>query len=557
MSTDRQEESIDRQRAAVAPYAARQGYEPAGEYADEGVAGDVFDKRAGFQRLLKDASAGKFDVIVVDEPSRLSRQKVIELIEKVIAPLSRSEVRLDSVSKGLLDYDSLAGLIMMTVHAHKAEDEVRELSRRSLGGIVEKVKAGNWFGWMAPYGLRVLRDVDPVSAKVIGRRCVLGPDEEVRAVRFIFDAVANRGWTLRRVCRELEERRVKPPTGDGRGCNKAEGRWNPGTVRKMILNRKYVGDLVWNETHVGKYHGWREGQEGGVYRQKGKGRRRNVLADVLVVPDVLPAIIDRDTFARAGAALALAQKRTSPGGATAAYLFTHMLVCGDCGSYLRGQPVHGKNAYICARYKEYGTGACSRNTVGEGLVKEAVLASLLDEILSPARLDAIEAEMERRLEAERDSGEAERLEKQIKALDKDIAQSNANLARLPEDRLPGVVAQVRQGEGERAGLKTRLEELRNGGCEARAILDEAREQLWRLREALEEGDDEAQAAVVREVVSKVEVRFAHEKTHGRRSPTGQGRVLHRPTSLVLYVRPGLGLSELIIPHSRRRAPGGA
>src|SRR5262249_59075789 len=122
-------------------------------------------------------------------------------------------------------------------------DESHDLARRTIGGIAERAKAGNWFGWAPPYGLRVVRDIDPEKGKVIGRRCVLGPDEEVRAVRFIFDAVANRGWTLRQVCRELERRGVKPPA-HGRGVNKAEGRWNAGTVRKMILNRKYVGDQV-------------------------------------------------------------------------------------------------------------------------------------------------------------------------------------------------------------------------------------------------------------------------------------------------------------------------
>jgi DNA invertase Pin-like site-specific DNA recombinase len=560
MSTDRQEDSIDRQKAAVLPYAVRQGYEPAGEpYVDEGVAGDVFDKRPGFQRLLRDAAAGRFDVIVVDEPSRLSRQNPIDLIEKVIAPLRRSKVKLDTASKGPLDYESLAGLIMMTVHASKAEDETHDLSRRVLGGIARKAKAGAWFGWAPPYGLRMVRETDPTTAKVIARRCVLGPEEEVRAVRFVFDAVANRGWLLRQVCRELERRGIKPPT-TGRGANKAEGRWNPGTVRRILLNRKYVGDLPWNETHVGKFHAWRGGHDGEAAPEPYGGtvrRTRNAAADVVVVaaPDLIPPIIDRDTFARAAAAMARAQKRTAPGGKAASYLFTHVLVCGDCGSFLRGQPDHGKKGYICAKYKEYGSGACSRNTVSEELLRGAIIAALLDDVLSPARLDAVEAEMERRLKAERSSGEAERLRRQVGALDRDIARGNANLARLPEDRLPGVIAQVRQWEGERAGLAARLAELDSGGAESKAVLAEAREQLWKLRESLQDGDEEVQATVIREVVSKAEVRFTHEKTGGGRSPTGQGRTLHRPTGLVLYVLPGLGFETFPVDYPGLPASG--
>jgi site-specific DNA recombinase len=554
-STDRQEDSIDRQSLQVTRYAASRGYRLVAEFKDEGLAGDLFDRRPDFQKMLAAAARQEFDVILVDEPSRLSRQNPIELIEKVVAPLRRSGVKIDTASKGLLDYESLAGLIMMTVHAHKSEDESRDLSRRTLGGMARRALAGEWFRGVAPFGLRVLREFDPATGKITSRRCVLGPEEEVRTVRFIFDAVANRGWSLRRICRELEDRAVKPPVGNGRGSNKRDGRWNAGTVRKMLTNRKYVGDLEWNKVRRGKYSFWKGGSAGRVEQESRLNRRntRNGKTDVIVCPDVIPALIDRDTFARAGAALALAQKKTSPNDETARYLFTHLLTCGDCGSFLRGQPFRGEKVYLCAKYKEYGARGCSRNAVREQQLWKAILGVLKDDVLSPERLDAIEAEMVRQLEAERSSGEADRLRRQVGALDRDIGQGNANLARLPEDRLPGVIAQLRTWEGERAGLLARLHELENGADESKKILAEARKQLWRLRDALADGDEEAQATVVREVVSKIEVRFAHEQTSGKRSPTGQGRKLSKPTGAVVYLRPGLGLSCLAISDWRRSA----
>ena len=51
-STDEQEQSIGRQRGQVAVYAAGRGYRIVQEYVDEGIAGDVFDRRPGFQKLL-------------------------------------------------------------------------------------------------------------------------------------------------------------------------------------------------------------------------------------------------------------------------------------------------------------------------------------------------------------------------------------------------------------------------------------------------------------------------------------------------------------------------
>jgi DNA invertase Pin-like site-specific DNA recombinase len=546
MSDLRQDASIERQKEGVRPYAKQKYGQLLAEYQDEGIPGDEFDRRSGFHQLLRDAQAGQFNVLVVDEPSRLSRQNLIDLVEKVIAPLRRAGVKIDTVSKGEMDYESLPGIIMMAVHAHKSADEVNDLARRTLGGIIQRAKAGQWFGWIAPYGLRVVRDMDPTTGKVLARRCVFGPEEEVATVRFIFVAVANRGWSLRRICRELEKRGVKPPTGNGRGKNKAGGHWNAGSVRKILTNRKYVGDLPWNETRKGKYWAWRDGKA-----EKSAGGKHTVLRnapeDVIVAdvaPDVLPPIVSRDLFARAQAALARHQKKTSPNGEENAYLFLHLVLCGECGSYMRGHPLRSGRGYLCASYKDYGPKACHRNAVPEAQLWKAVLDKLRDEILSPQRLDAIEAEMERRLQAEQCSGEAERLQKKIASLDQDIAQGNANLARLPEDRLPGVIAQVRAWEKERDGFAARLDDLENGAEQLRAILAEGRRQLWRLHEALDSDDLEAQATVVREIVSKVEVHFTHEKTHGKRSPTGKGLTRSRPVRAVVYLRPGLGVSEL-------------
>jgi DNA invertase Pin-like site-specific DNA recombinase len=555
MSNNHQENSIARQKNQVVPYAAHKGFELAAEYADEGIAGDEFEKRSGFQRLLRDAAAGKFEVILVDEPSRLSRDDPIDFIVKVVDPLRRAGVRVDTVSAGPLDYESLAGIILSVVHADKSSGETKTLSRRTLAGMARLAKEGLWFGWICPYGLRIVRTIDPTTGKVTDRECVYGPEEEVRHVRFIFDTMANRGWSLRRICRELEARGAKLPKGNGYGKNKAEGRWNTRTVRKILTNRKYVGDLPWNETHQGKYSAWKDGavvQSGTINRRT----HRHQAEDWIVAPDIIPPLIDRNTFTRAGTALAAAQKRTSPQG-DFRYLLTHALVCGDCGAFLRGQPDHGRKSYICAKYKEYGSEACHRNTVLEAPLLESILAVLLDEVLNPARLDAIEAEMDRQLQAERDAGGIERLRQQIGALEHDIAQGNVNLARLPEDRLAGVVATIRGWEGERDTLRARLGELENGSDESRHVLDEARKQLWRLREALEGDDEEMQAAVVREVVSKIEMRFTHEQTHGQRSATGKGRTLNRPAGAVLYVRPGLGLSCVVTSDFQSPAHGGA
>jgi DNA invertase Pin-like site-specific DNA recombinase len=542
-SDDKQENSVDRQRDGVVPYAHRKGYKIVTEYIFDGVPGDEIKRHPDWKRLLKDAG-GKWSVLLMDEPSRLSREDPDEFVAEVKLPLKRAGVRADSVTKGLLDWDTIGGHILTLVDTYKAHEEVRDLSRRTLGGVARRAKDGLWFGWRCPYGLRIERVIDSSTGEVTYRKCVFGPEEEVRAVRFIFDAIANRRWSLRRVCRELDARGIKPPISNGRK-RRGDERWSTRTIRGFLRNRKYIGDMPWNATHCGKYSRW---QNGAVEQSQGTNRKihRHGEDDWIVVPDLIPPLVDRDTFIRAQVALAENQKRTSPDGGRN-YLLTRALVCGDCGAFMTGI-ADGRDrhkAYICSKYKEYGTDACYRNTIQEKSLLNSILAVLLDTILDPARIDEIEAEMDRRLESERDTGGVNKIKKQIAALDKNIAQGNRNLTCLPEDRLAGVVDTLRALEGERASLQTRLKELETGTSQQKEVLAEARRQLWRLREALEGDDEEAQAAVIREVVSKIEVRFTHHRRAGKR------RTQNRPAGAVLYVRPGLGLSVLTASATRR------
>jgi DNA invertase Pin-like site-specific DNA recombinase len=554
-SDDRQENSVDRQRQGVEPYARHKGYETVAEYVFDGIPGDEIGRHPDWHRLMQDAKAGQWSVLLMDEPSRLSRGDPDVFVAEVKLPLKRAGVKVDSVNKGLLDWDTLAGDIMTLVHSHESREEVRKMSRRVLGGMARLARDGLFFGWMCPYGLRILRTIDPETGKVMDRQVVFGPEEEVRVVRFVFDAIANRGWSLRRVCRELELRGVKPPPGNGTGKNKAAGHWSTSTIHRWLFNRKYVGDLPWNQRHAGKYSAWKNGTvEQTVPNERHTYRHGE--EDWIVVPDLIPPLIDRDVFLRAQAVLAASQERSSPARGLR-YLFTHLLVCGDCGAFLRGGPDRVRKeqkSYLCGKYKEYGTTACYHNSILEKPLLQSILAVLLDDVLNPARLDAIEAELAQKLEAERDAGAVQRLRQQMAELEHDIDKGHGRLLQVAEDLLAGAEAKIRAWKQERDHLAARLDELEGGAGESKNILDEARRQVWRLREALAGDDEEAQATVIRAVVSKIELRFTHEKTNGQYSRKGKGgKLLNRPAGAILYVRPGLGLSCLST--SFGRSPG--
>jgi DNA invertase Pin-like site-specific DNA recombinase len=139
MSTPKQEDSPERQIAQVESHAKLRGYSVSEVYCDLGIAGDD-SERPSFLRLLADAMGRKFDVILIDEPSRLSRTKPSRFIAEVIYPLEKAGVIVESVSAGQLRWDDIGGLIMTAVHADRSSSEVKNLSRRVLDGMAKSAR---------------------------------------------------------------------------------------------------------------------------------------------------------------------------------------------------------------------------------------------------------------------------------------------------------------------------------------------------------------------------------------------------------------------------------
>src|SRR5262249_28604603 len=128
---------------------------------------------------------------------------------------------------------------------------------------------------------------------------ILGPEEEVELVRWIFQSYASGRLTTNGIARDLNRRGVPGPRG---------GRWSPRTVLSMLGSRNYLGCIVWGERRIGGYH---RREKGFVVAREDKPAREQAqllrglkplpveLAgdeDCVVVPDSHPAVIDRETF---------------------------------------------------------------------------------------------------------------------------------------------------------------------------------------------------------------------------------------------------------------------
>lgn len=518
MSTDDQENSPERQREQIRPECERYGYLVTKTYDDLGMKG-YDDTRPGFQRLLRDAQAGLFDVVVVDEVSRLSRDTPLDFFGKVAYPLQQAGVRLHVVGKGLVDWNDLGGMIRHTVDQHASQDESVKLSRRVVTELARKALRGELAQGKPAYGYRRVR-VDDLP------RLILGDEREIEVVRFIFDAYVNHDMSLGMIQRELHRRGVAASRGGTF--------WGRSIIRKMLGNRVYVGDFVYNRASASRFHrmSFASGEPRVQARNGVQGKRQfstNDPADWIVVTDAHPAIIDRDTFQRAQAMLKQNRERRTPTGRRNDYVLAKLLTCSHCGSVMTGELTQeGHRIYKCSGYMRYGSAFCKLYRVRETVILDEVLRLLQEQFLSAERLAKLRAEAKRI----RDEGGIEKLVKahrrEIAELEKKVARGTANVLQLDAELVPQAQAQLREWQEQRRTLAADVDRLEaeNPVENVEQLIEHIESNLWKLRTAIIDDDRGLLREVLRGFVVRLELRFSSRRGRVRTYYTLAGGVAH-------------------------------
>jgi site-specific DNA recombinase len=538
MSTSRQEDSIERQLSSVLPYCEKKQFSVVGEpYTDSGIAGDVFDKRPAFQKLLRDAKAGLFEVIVCDEWSRLSRQEPVDFIASTVKPLKDAGVTLDCVAEGPQRWDDLAQLILMTVRADKSQGESKTRSYRVLTGMANKARAGRILG-MAPYGL--MTEYETVNEpgkppKVIPLRFV--PDRKrAHVVQWIFEKYAEGGRTMDQIADELNRRAMPAP------CRKNTClKWNANGVRSILKNPRYTGALTWNRRSCGKYHRLKNGA---AVAKAGAGNVPNDKEEWLVSAEPAhEALVSQELFDRCQARMR-ANKGTTP--SKGAYLFSGLLTCSHCGGTLCGTTQKGVRRYQCHMFDKGGARVCDSHSVREDWLLDRVLRVIEEEVLAPDRLEKLREEIRLQDERERTPVSVEPLWKRLSELEGQIAHGKTNLLILPSDRVPDAVLTLGQWEQERDQIKAELERREGGGNlkDLDGAVEACEAMLWRLREAAAEADPLLLREVIREAISRVELPWTKRPSGTRSRYLISGGVIH--------LRPQTGEDVLTLSGSPRR-----
>jgi site-specific DNA recombinase len=162
--------SPDGQRQAIARYAEDHGFALIDEYLDFET-GRAADKRPGFQRLIEDAMAQKFEAVLVFHTSRFARNTIEA---KRYKKLLRSELGVEviSVTQPLgTDVDDPAAFLAESVHEIFDEYYSVSLSFWTKMGLREKARQGLLTGslpWGYVKGDQGIAVPDPKRAAAIG-----------------------------------------------------------------------------------------------------------------------------------------------------------------------------------------------------------------------------------------------------------------------------------------------------------------------------------------------------------------------------------------------------
>jgi site-specific DNA recombinase len=219
--------SLGAQRQAIADLCAARGWALARIYEDAGISG-ASDERPAFRAMLADAEGGALDVVAVWRLDRLSRDFVaLELARRHLGALG---IRLVSVADGV-DTESSSWLDV-AIRGVLSEAEARAIRERARLGKRARARAGRSNATFCPYGYR-RPAVDTSGGPVY---LDPEPDPETRgAVVRAFTAYAIGDKSDAEIAELLSRERYPAPS--------RAGRWIGQTVRYMLGNRFYIGEV--------------------------------------------------------------------------------------------------------------------------------------------------------------------------------------------------------------------------------------------------------------------------------------------------------------------------
>ena len=344
-------------------------------YSDNGRTGTVFDRPA-WNRLMDDVRTGKIQCIVVRDLSRFGRDYVEtgSYLEKIFPALG---TRFISVKENFDNFTCGNAMESLSVSLQNLVNAMysRDISKKVSTALRAQMETGKFRNRNLPYGY--LWNGDKTAYVV---------DEEAAAVvRQIFE------WKLQEVSvytivERLKAGGIESPerhkrrAGTRNGGNIQGEGWCPSTIRGILQNRAYIGEMICGKSETALY----------------KGLKKHVTETDkwIVVPDAHPPIVSVSDFEAVerqmredSAHRETAMEWSADIRAGMIDLFAGKIFCADCGKrmYYKRQRIQCKGVvfrgvYDCSTHMRRGHGTCFKHAMRQDALNEKVFNAIRDQL---------------------------------------------------------------------------------------------------------------------------------------------------------------------------------
>jgi DNA invertase Pin-like site-specific DNA recombinase len=452
-------ESIQNQKSMLIKYAVERDWEIYHIYSDEDYTG-ADRSRPDFNKLLEDAEAHRFDIVLCKSQSRFTRE--LELVEKYIHDLFPIwGVRFisvvdnaDTAIKGNKKARQINGLIN--------EWYLEDLSENIRSVFKSKQENGKHIGAFALYGY--MKNPDQKGHLIID-------EDAARTVREVFNLFVQ-GYGKSSIARILNDRGIPNPTEYKRqkGLRYCQARsknstlWKYFAISDMLTNEMYIGNMV-----QGRYKS---------VSYKSKVNRPCPKSEWVIVEGTHEPIIDRELWNRTQE---LIRQKTKPFSDTGKIgIFSRKTKCMHCEYTMLSKKNHGYH-YLSCGTKNISKDSCIGAFIPVRKLEEIVIAELrglINEHLDKSELSR-KLEFNAKIQSNIDKSEA-----LIETYQKRFDECSKAIKDLYLDKSKGIIT-----EDDFISLskdfhdeKVRLEKL----------ITETREELARLYERIDSPEDKAE-----------------------------------------------------------------
>ena len=410
-------ESVISQKALLQDFIAKQeDIDLYKIYVDDGWSGTNFE-RPQFLNMMEDMKEHKINCVIVKDLSRFGRNYIEagQYLEKVF-PLMGT--RFISVSDSLDSVKNPSSMnnVFVPFKNIMNDEYCRDISNKVRSSLNIRRQQGKFIGSFAAFGYKK----DPTDHNKL-----IIDEEAADVVRSIYNWFIS-GMSIMGITKKLNEMGILNPTSykSSKGYNykhnggkKNDSMWPDSSVRRILKNEIYIGNMVQGKNKVISYK-----------LQICKAVEED---SWIVVENTHEPIISKDTFEIAQS-LFKRYTRTSSSKSEVS-LFAGFVKCADCQRAMNKktitQPYGIYQYYVCSSFKKMDKGACTKHTIRIDKLEKAVLKTIQTQIDLAVSMEEL---IEQINENEKTNKASERLLKALSAKEKD----KENILKMKVDLYP-------------------------------------------------------------------------------------------------------------------------